>query len=240
MTSDEKIGAELLKDYKGTQAYENQQKVWPDGGYSQEEYDEHVIEEFLYDYWGKKEEGWKEDLVLPTEAELVADDPSLIDAVIRPKCTELEEEIEAMQKTCVDTLKKASTVDENSQMFTEVYIEKLKVPEIEAKLRRLRQLQRLLPREEQTNTAHDYEENLAQAQAVELASVIEQYLRLEKVSGGYKGLCPFHEEKTASFHAYTDSQRYHCYGCQENGDVINFKAKIDGISVGDAIRELAL
>lgn len=53
----------------------------------------------------------------------------------------------------------------------------------------------------------------------------------------YKGLCPFHEEKTPSFFIF-DNNKYHCYGCQEHGNPIDFLMKVENISFKDAVKEL--
>lgn len=58
-------------------------------------------------------------------------------------------------------------------------------------------------------------------------------------SSSYKGLCPFHNEKTPSFTVSEDFQNYRCFGCGESGDVISFAMKTHTISVGEAIKMLA-
>lgn len=58
-------------------------------------------------------------------------------------------------------------------------------------------------------------------------------------SGRLSGLCPFHEEKTASFMVYIDQQSFHCYGCGINGDVYTFLEKKRNIDFQEAIKELA-
>lgn len=57
--------------------------------------------------------------------------------------------------------------------------------------------------------------------------------------GSLKGLCPFHDEKTASFHVRTAIGRYHCFGCGEGGDVISFVQKTSGLSFTEAVSHLA-
>lgn len=55
----------------------------------------------------------------------------------------------------------------------------------------------------------------------------------------YKGLCPFHQEKTPSFHLHRDKQYFHCFGCGEHGNVINFVMKIRNLTFPDTIRTIA-
>ncbi|WP_277211415.1 DNA primase [Isoptericola croceus] len=57
--------------------------------------------------------------------------------------------------------------------------------------------------------------------------------------GSMKGLCPFHDERSPSFHVRPGVGRWHCFGCGEGGDVISFVQKIDGMAFTDAVEHLA-
>ncbi len=70
--------------------------------------------------------------------------------------------------------------------------------------------------------------------------VVSSYVTLRNAGGGsQKGLCPFHDEKSPSFHVTPSRGFYHCFGCQKGGDVINFLMEIDGLSFGEAVERLA-
>jgi DNA primase len=70
--------------------------------------------------------------------------------------------------------------------------------------------------------------------------VVSSYVTLRNAGGGsQKGLCPFHDEKSPSFHVTPARQFFHCFGCQEGGDVIAFLMKIDGLSFVEAVERLA-
>lgn len=73
----------------------------------------------------------------------------------------------------------------------------------------------------------------------DILETIGRLVSLKKGGKSYQGLCPFHQEKTPSFHVYAESQRYHCFGCQKDGDLINFVQDYYNISFKEAISKLA-
>jgi len=73
----------------------------------------------------------------------------------------------------------------------------------------------------------------------DIASVISSYINIKPSGSNYKGLCPFHGEKTPSFYINTSKQIYKCFGCGEGGDVINFVMKIENLDFMDAVKLLA-
>ncbi len=74
---------------------------------------------------------------------------------------------------------------------------------------------------------------------VDIVDVISKYLTIKKYGDNYKGLCPFHHEKTPSFVVSPQKQIFHCFGCGEGGDVIKFISKIEGLSYPNAGIKLA-
>ncbi len=77
-------------------------------------------------------------------------------------------------------------------------------------------------------------------QTADIVSVIGEYVRLKKASGSsYKGLCPFHDEKTPSFYVHRDRQFYHCFGCGVSGDVFKFVMETEKLTFPEALRSLA-
>jgi DNA primase len=70
--------------------------------------------------------------------------------------------------------------------------------------------------------------------------VVSSYVTLRHAGGGsQKGLCPFHDEKSPSFHVTPSRNVFYCFGCGEGGDVISFLQKIDGLGFTDAVERLA-
>ena len=73
----------------------------------------------------------------------------------------------------------------------------------------------------------------------DIVKVISDYIKVQQSGSNYKGLCPFHGEKTPSFYINTSKQIYKCFGCGEGGDVINFIMKIENLEFMDAVKLLA-
>src|SRR3569832_1975422 len=73
-----------------------------------------------------------------------------------------------------------------------------------------------------------------------IVDVVKRYVELKRAgTGSWKGLCPFHTEKTPSFHVHETRQFFHCFGCGEKGDVFGFLQKIDQRSFTEVLRDLA-
>ena len=70
--------------------------------------------------------------------------------------------------------------------------------------------------------------------------VVGEHVTLKSAGvGSMKGLCPFHDERSPSFHVRPQVGRWHCFGCGEGGDVISFVQKIDGLAFAEAVEYLA-
>lgn len=74
---------------------------------------------------------------------------------------------------------------------------------------------------------------------VNLVEVIEPYLDLKKAGASYKGLCPFHDEKTPSFTIQKGDTHYHCFGCGAHGDAIQFLMEHQSMGFVEAVETLA-
>src|SRR5690349_5742231 len=76
--------------------------------------------------------------------------------------------------------------------------------------------------------------------AVDMVEVIRTYVPSLKSAGrSVKGLCPFHSERTPSFHVHPEKGLFKCFGCGEAGDVIAFISKMEQLSFTEALETLA-
>ena len=70
----------------------------------------------------------------------------------------------------------------------------------------------------------------------DIIALVSRYVELKQAGRNWKGLCPFHNEKTPSFNVNSDRQMFHCFGCQEGGDAIGLWMKHEGLSFPEAAR----
>lgn len=73
----------------------------------------------------------------------------------------------------------------------------------------------------------------------DLVEVVSEYIHLDRKGGGYFGLCPFHREKTPSFHVEPVKQFYYCFGCNNGGNVFHFIMNIENLDFVESLRFLA-
>src|SRR3989475_12922674 len=74
---------------------------------------------------------------------------------------------------------------------------------------------------------------------IDIVQLIGERVALKKAARAYKGLCPFHAEKTPSFTVDPDRRTYHCFGCGEGGDAFTWLEKMDGLEPAEALKVLA-
>jgi len=72
-----------------------------------------------------------------------------------------------------------------------------------------------------------------------IVQIVQDSVSLKKAGNSYKGLCPFHAEKTPSFHVNQDKGFFHCFGCGTGGDVVKFIELHEKLSFPEAVRQLA-
>jgi DNA primase len=72
-----------------------------------------------------------------------------------------------------------------------------------------------------------------------IVSYISRYITLKKAGKNFKGLCPFHKEKTPSFTVSPEKQIFHCFGCGKGGDIFTFIREMEHVSYIEAVRQVA-
>lgn len=77
-------------------------------------------------------------------------------------------------------------------------------------------------------------------QQTDIVRIVGDYIQLSKAGAqNFKGLCPFHKEKSPSFSVHAVRQFYHCFGCHASGDVFSFVQKIENLTFPEAVRRVA-
>src|SRR5215510_3643682 len=72
-----------------------------------------------------------------------------------------------------------------------------------------------------------------------LVDLVGETVKLQRRGRSFTGLCPFHKEKTPSFHVNAERGFYHCFGCHASGDAIKFVQETQGLDFIEAVRHLA-
>lgn len=75
--------------------------------------------------------------------------------------------------------------------------------------------------------------------SVDIVDIVSQYVRLKKNGRDYSGLCPFHHEKSPSFHVSPDKQLFHCFGCGASGNTAQFIMKTENLDFVEALKTMA-
>ncbi|MEA4926336.1 MAG: DNA primase [Syntrophomonadaceae bacterium] len=87
---------------------------------------------------------------------------------------------------------------------------------------------------------YDDDQNIREIESrIDIVELISETVQLSRKGNNYWGLCPFHQEKTASFSVSRDKQMYYCFGCHAGGNIFSFIMKKDGLDFKEALEVLA-
>src|SRR5215470_17663574 len=75
--------------------------------------------------------------------------------------------------------------------------------------------------------------------SADIVRVVSDYVSLKGAGNAFKGLCPFHSEKTPSFSVHREKQFFHCFGCGVGGDVFSFVMLAEKVSFPESVRIVA-
>lgn len=76
-------------------------------------------------------------------------------------------------------------------------------------------------------------------ESTDIVALVQNYVSLKRVGASFRGLCPFHSEKSPSFYVHPARQFFHCFGCQASGDAVSFLMRLEGRPFPDVVRQLA-
>jgi hypothetical protein len=130
-------------------------------------------------------------------------------------------------------------LDATSGMLAEEAVKVFLLPELiecDRQISRLNRLMSLLCNDGQNKI--DYSEKIERARNFPIQEITNQFISLRQSGKNSSGLCPFHNEKHASFYIYPETNTFHCFGCQANGDVIKLTMHLHGINFKEAVRML--
>lgn len=130
----------------------------------------------------------------------------------------------------------ALKTDEFSEWFYEKIIETFMLPDLKILERQLFRLNSFLPIiNPDKYPANDFQDQIEIARNYPIYELARDKLELKQAGNNFISFCPFHDEKTPSFYIYPDSNQFHCYGCQEHGDIIKLTMALYGLEFREAV-----
>lgn len=183
---------------------------------------------------------WRRSQPRYTDKELIeifSPPPDMIQATLKEigiECDAKTDEIKGALRRVY-----ATDTDEFSHWFGEAIVKTLLFPKLEQCNKHLFRLKRLLtilsPKNSMANTK---QEALEKARQYPIFEITKYRLALQPCGNKSSSLCPFHEEKHASFYIYHATNTFHCFGCQESGDVIKITMHLYSVSFKEAVQML--
>ncbi len=186
------------------------------------------------------EKEWRSSLQKFTDKDLLEVFPEA-KKVIPSKIKEWELIKNRLGKKIGDSLSSIYLLEANdfSEWFGEEVIRQYYFPELEESEKNMTRLKRLeIMISSKNKYVNNFQEKLERARNYPIKDIAQQKLDLRPSGSNFVALCPFHNEKTPSFYLYANSDSFHCFGCQEHGDVIKLTMQLHGVCFSDAIKLL--
>ncbi len=162
--------------------------------------------------------------------------PEARSAFILPKLRELESGIAKLKSDASTKLRRSKHLQDG--WFVREMVKACEINDLINLKRKLDRLKRYFP--QQLSRSRVDQLRIDRAKEYPIIQVAEAYLpQIQKCGGTYRSLCPYHEERTPSFFLYQRTNTFHCFGCQEHGDVIALTQKLQGIGFIEAVKYLA-
>ena len=197
--------------------------------------------EQLQDYLDEVEKQWRgsqsrftDEFLLETFPEVLEDIPAMLE--------ELSQKRSALMSDIVERLEPYTGRSDIDSMFARECVKHFLVVELLRLEGSITFLERLVHHNDPAPSkysSHFAPDEIQRARDMSIIDVAERLIgELRKMGKSFLARCPFHEEKTPSFHLYADSNRFHCFGCASSGDVIDLVQKILGLSFPQTISYL--
>lgn len=182
---------------------------------------------------------WKHSLHTPRDSEIIEmHAPSV--SMLKEKMAEWEDERKIRNGEIKSALVQLYRTETNdfTRWFGEKIIKLQLLPGIRECDKHIRRLGRLLFLLKPTPSGHRWERKIEKARQYSIYEIARDHLALKGCGEKFLALCPFREEKHASFYIYPKTNTFHCFGCQENGDIIKLTMHLNDATFQEAVKML--
>jgi hypothetical protein len=192
------------------------------------------------DYYFEQEKAWRKSLPKYSDKELISIFPEVKEIIpqkIREWKVVLKKEKDKLKECLVSIY--SQKLDEFSIWFGELAARLLlmsPIMEAEKNILRLKRMQSIFS--QRNGKLERWQEKLEKARQYPITELAESELDFRQSSKNLTALCPFHNEKNPSFYIYPETNTFHCFGCQEHGDVIKLTQHLYGLDFKEAVRML--
>lgn len=132
-------------------------------------------------------------------------------------------------------------VDQFSEWFGEEIVNQFEMPglaALEKNLFRLKRLEYLLNPKKESNNRFEFQEKIEIARRYPIEELARNNIELKQSGRNFISLCPFHNEKHASFYIYPETNSFYCFGCGIGGDILKLTMHLHGVEFKEAVQML--